>query len=477
MNKANYIIVSRSFCADITTPILAYTAIKQHYPYAVLLESLADQEQQGRYSHIGCDVIAEIIVHSNTVVTVLDHAKHTETVESRHMLAHLRQFYQKIRTPADDSRIAIVGGLVGYLNYETIHYFEEIAHTTPDTETATIHLQSFRYGITFDHQTQEMILSARCAANTTTDEIDSKIASLLAHISRAPVLEEMHLPTGNLDTLMQSVSTDCDDETFKRRVDSAKQHIHDGDIFQVVLSRTFSVPFTGDPLHVYRALRYTNPSPYLFYFTYPTASLIGASPEKCVSVRHGMVEVNPLAGTRPRGDNLSEPLLEIELANDSKECAEHMMLVDLARNDLGRVAAPGSVKVKNLLQIKKARHVMHLSSQVQAKLSETADPFDAIQATFPAGTLSGAPKIRAMEIIHALEATPRQQYGGAIILLDGNQQLESCIAIRMTRIENEIATVRTGAGIVFDSDPQKEADETIIKARSILQALQYARGN
>lgn len=473
MQTSTDAIISRSFCADITTPILAYTALKANYPHAVLLESLTDQDNQGRYSHIGFDAIAEITVTGNTVTRT---GTATCTVETHEILDTLRQFYHAIRTPADDPRVAIVGGLVGYINYETIQYFEEIATQTLPDHSATVHLQSFRYGITFDHQTQEMIISVRYSKETGLADSDRMMQAVLSQVNVAVALTEMNISFVDASALTLQVTTDIADDEFKQRVMKAKQHIVDGDIFQVVLSRSFSVPYTGDPLNVYRALRFFNPSPYLFYLPYASCCLVGASPEKCVSVRQGIVEVNPLAGTRARGDNLHDALLEVELANDSKECAEHMMLVDLARNDLGRIAATGTVKVKNLLQIKKARHVMHLSSQVQARLQVGQDVFDAIKATFPAGTLSGAPKIRAMEIIHTLETSARQQYGGAIILLDGNHQLESCIAIRMARIENQTATVRAGAGIVHDSDPQKEADETKMKARSILQAITTARG-
>ena len=258
-------------------------------------------------------------------------------------------------------------------------------------------------------------------------------------------------------------------------VEKAKQHIVDGDIFQVVLSRCFSTKVDAKPFDVYRALRFSNPSPYMFYLEVNGYAIAGASPEKLVSIEDGVVEIRPLAGTRPRGKLPDKELAE-DLLNDEKEVAEHMMLVDLARNDVGRVGVPGTVKVSRLKEIEYYARVIHISSTVQAQLSPDKDVFDALKGGFPAGTLSGAPKIRAMEIIDELESSSRGIYGGTICAIDGVGNMDNAIAIRMAMIKDGVATVRAGGGLVYDSDPQEEADETRHKARAILDGIALARG-
>lgn len=443
-------IVSRSYSADVITPISAFSAIRQHYPDAVLLESLADQKQTGRYSHIGFNSIEEITFTSN----------------DKNILQQLRERYQQLRIPADDKRVAIVGGLVGTLHYEATAFFDRIP--THHSNKPLIHLKSFAYGLTFDHQSHEFLISIR-------DDNVSMFDTIIKLITTP--LEQKQLTASNThaDDLPASIDISLDDNEFKQRVETIKNHIIEGDIFQCVLSRSFQVDFAGDPLDIYRALRHLNPSPYMFYLPMGNAVVVGASPEKLVSMHDRVLEVNPLAGTRRRGEGINDAEMENDLINDEKEIAEHMMLVDLARNDLGKLGVAGSVQVKDLLSIKKYRHVMHISSTVNAKAASQHDVFDAIAATLPAGTLSGAPKIRAMEIIHELEPDARELYGGSVIMIDGNNNLESCIAIRMASIEDGIARVRTGAGIVYDSVAMNECDETRAKAKSVLRAIQIAR--
>ncbi len=257
-------------------------------------------------------------------------------------------------------------------------------------------------------------------------------------------------------------------------VERAKQYIIEGDAFQIVLSRRFTQHYQATPFDIYRALRRISPAPYMFYIPTDDGVIVGASPEKLIKVRHNQVEINPIAGTRPRLQNNQDEIIETELLNNEKEVAEHMMLVDLARNDLGRVCAPKSVQVSDLLKVKHFSHVSHITSTVKGQLRDNMDALDALAAVFPAGTLSGAPKIRAMQIIDELETSKRGLYGGAICRLDHQGNLDSCIAIRMALLQDGKATIRTGAGIVYDSDPKSEANETRQKAQSVLAAIQLA---
>jgi anthranilate synthase component 1 len=270
------------------------------------------------------------------------------------------------------------------------------------------------------------------------------------------------------------ISCNVDDATFCEMVKKAKEYLYQGDAFQIVLSRFFYTQFQVPPIEIYRALKVKSPAPYMFFIQKKDHVIVGASPEKLVSLKNGLIEMMPIAGTRPIAFGAEGKLLEEDLINDEKENAEHMMLVDLGRNDIGKVSEPGTVEVKELKVLKRFSHVMHLVSLVQGKAKKGVTEVDVLKAVFPAGTLSGAPKVRAMEIIDELEHSRRGIYGGAICVLDGRGNLESCIAIRMAFLKDGRAVVRTGAGIVIDSDPEKEAEETRAKAKGILEAIVYA---
>lgn len=281
----------------------------------------------------------------------------------------------------------------------------------------------------------------------------------------------------NSKDVFANVEIDLDDREHMRRIEIAKQYIKAGDIFQVVLSRSFKRNYQCDDFSIYRALRMVSPAPYLFYLDAEDFVLTGASPEKLVSLESGILKTVPIAGTRGRGkSDIDDDLLEAELLADEKELAEHLMLVDLSRNDLGRVAKTGTVQVKNFNKVKRFSHVMHITSEVEAEIKQDLDAFDALKAVLPAGTLSGAPKIRAMKIIDELENSRRGCYGGAVCFVDANGDLNSCITIRSAMLKNGVATVRAGGGIVYDSDPKKEAIETKQKAHSVLAAIQLAEG-
>jgi len=288
-------------------------------------------------------------------------------------------------------------------------------------------------------------------------------------------MRPMHTPVQQIAD-PSDLMIDIDDEDYGKMVEKAKEYIRKGDIFQVVLSRRFQKKLTVKPFNVYRALRFTSPSPYMFFIENESFSIAGASPEELVSVREGVIPTTPIAGTRRLGEGQSEEELVEDLMKDEKELAEHMMLVDLGRNDLGSVAKAGSVKVTELKVPKKFPNLIHITSIVEGEIREGLDSIHVLRRMFPAGTLSGAPKIRAMEIIDELESSRRGLYGGAICAIDHMGNLESCIAIRMTVMKDGVATVRAGGGIVYDSDPLEEAKETRGKAKTVLSALEFAEG-
>lgn len=360
--------------------------------------------------------------------------------------------------------------MVGFISYDGVRLFEDIpASHAQDDKIPHSHFRCYRHNITFDHQQGKLVITTVIDTEKQLYQDGVKQLADIEDLIRQPVKEDRQ--TANNDSIIHA---DVEDDEFKNMVKIAKSHIKQGDVFQVVLSRQFSKKTTVDAFNIYRSLRFCSPSPYMFYLEGDGYEVIGASPEKLVSVREGVVETRPLAGTRPRLDKGQDQEMEADLLGDEKEIAEHMMLVDLCRNDVGEISKPGTVNVTRLLEIEHFSHVMHISSTVQGLLAEHKDALDAVRASFPAGTLSGAPKIRAMEIIDALETTSRGIYGGVICAFDSKDNVESCIAIRMATMKDGVVSVRTGAGIVHDSDPQSEADETRHKARSVLEAIRLA---
>ncbi|OAI48253.1 hypothetical protein AYO45_05250 [Gammaproteobacteria bacterium SCGC AG-212-F23] len=362
------------------------------------------------------------------------------------------------------------------MTYDAIRLFENIPDQhTADNPLPDMFFNFYQTTLMFDHLQQKLLISIITEVGKnptqtyqqTQEKINQLINKIITHTHQ-------DILTPSKQTPDSEINVDINDEKFITLVNRAKQYIVAGDAFQIVLSRRFTLKHTVDPFDIYRALRKVSPSPYMFYLPIDNGAIIGASPEKLVSVRNQYIEVNPIAGTKQRTKNSNNESITNELLNNKKELAEHMMLVDLARNDLGMVCEPGSVKVKELSQVKHFSHVSHITSTVTGKLRDNKDALDALAAVFPAGTLSGAPKIRAMQIIDDLETSKRGIYGGAICRLDYQGNLDSCIAIRMATLHQGIATVRTGAGIVFDSDPTAEADETRHKAKSVLDAVLLA---
>ncbi len=431
--------------------IAFFIAIRKIYPDAVLLEN--SEEGFIKKSIISFDTMARFRGHHHTNIG----------------LKEFRQFMEDFSCESTNSASSHIGNVVGFFAYDTVRFFEEIPNQHPQNNTPDLAFNIYRMSLCFDHRTKELHIQHIVNNNeNNSKELDdfNQFLKKFASTIDTNNVGEYYSPLQNSTLLIEP---DIDDNRFKEIVHQAKNYIHSGDIFQVVLSRTFQCPYTEDPLKIYQTLRKNYPTPYLFYIPMDDFSLVGASPETCVKVDNKLVSVNPIAGTRKRTKSLEEQ--EMDLLNDDKELAEHMMLVDLARNDLGRVSKIGSINIAELLKVKHFSHVSHITSTITGELLHHLDALDALAAAFPAGTLSGAPKIRAMEIIDELENSRRNIYGGAICCLDFEGNLDSCIAIRMATIKNGMASFRTGAGIVADSDPQAEANETRHKAQAMIDAI------
>lgn len=453
-------------------PINVFQQIKSAHSDAVLLESLDDEA--GHYSFIAFESMANFRSKGNRCALTL--GDETDNQETQPLPA-LRQMIKDMSC-APCKQSDFTGSIIGFMSYDAVRLFEHIPEKRPATNLPDLSFDFYRNSLCFDHQNRTLIISHIVDVSNHIEQeyLDAQeiLAKLIDSINTS-------LPSSYETISLQGDTgefcSDMDDDVFKKMVIKAKEYIRSGDVFQVVLSRSFKEKYTVDPFKIYNTLRKKSPTPYLFYLPIDDAIIMGASPEKLVSVLQGEVSVNPIAGTRKRIDKKYDDAVSQELLSDEKELAEHMMLVDLARNDVGKVSKPGSVQVTELLKIKHFSHVTHITSTVKGQLRDTLDALDALAATFPAGTLSGAPKIRAMEIIDELEATGRGLYGGTICRMDYLGNLDSCIAFRMAVLRDGVATVRAGAGIVFDSNPQTEADETRHKALSMLSAIRCAEAD
>ncbi len=446
--------VIQEFPCDDITPIHAFMALNAK-DGACLLESAVKEQDVGRYSLLAIEPFAQF-----------------KSDKGAAPFEQLRKAVQSQRLPSNPHYPPMVGGAIGFMAYDAIRLFEKIPDGHEDQfSIPDLFFLFHTVHIAFDHVKGTIFISVvkELSENLEQDyqEALEKIRSLL-NILKGP-LKNTEAPARTAFELKEDTS----DAEFHEMVLKAKEHIRKGDAFQIVLSRTFSAAYPGDPFEVYRALRMTNPSPFMFFMQTKDFAIAGSSPERLLKLEKGKMQTMPIAGSRPRNGENDEQLIE-ELLQDPKETAEHMMLVDLGRNDLGVVAEIGSVQVKDLKKVRLFPHVMHIVSLVEAKLAKGFDEFDALKAVFPAGTLSGAPKIRAMEIIDALEKSRRGIYGGAICTIDNEGTLDSCIAIRTAFIKNGTAHVRAGAGIVYDSDPVKESEETRAKAKGVLKAVQFA---
>ena len=461
--------------ADLLTPVASYLKIERLSPYSFLLESVEGGEKVARYSFIGFD--PEIIVRSRASKVTIERASGKEETDQPMLTVLRRLSGQHIPVRFADLP-PFVGGAVGYLSYDAVRWFEKI----PDSHQDDIGIDDavmmfFSRLLVFDHVRHQIHVIANVFTGGRTDGLEAEYRKAIDDIEAMEARLEDPIeplprrqPSG--DTRVRSNLTR---QKFEQAVTAAKEYIAAGDIFQAVLSQRFEVGLSAHPFEVYRALRIVNPSPYMFFLKIGEQSIIGASPEMLVRATGRRIEYRPIAGTRPRGATETEDLLlGEEMRADEKEVAEHVMLVDLGRNDLGRVADYGSVDVTDLMVIERYSHVMHLASAIKARLREGMDRFDALAACFPAGTVSGAPKIRAMEIIDELEPTRRGVYAGSIMYLDYSGNLDSCIAIRTILTKEGRAYFQAGAGIVADSVPETEYVETVNKARAMLQAIEIA---
>ncbi|MEM9839205.1 MAG: anthranilate synthase component I [Pseudomonadota bacterium] len=468
-------IVYRRFIGDLDTPLSAYLKLTGDAPGSFLLESVEGGEQLGRYSTIG--MAPDLIWQCKDNRAELRQPDGRVVEEGREALLSLRELISQDRLERAEEQSAdlppMASGLFGFFSYDFVRTIEHLPdRPTDDLQLPDAYLVRPSVVATFDSVKREVILVATVRPSDCDDaeaaynEAGERLEALLAKL-RAPLEDKPVEPVPAPD--FQSNVTPA---AYKDAVRQGKEYIAAGDIFQVVLSQRWSSDYAGRPLDAYRQLRRINPSPFLFYLNFEPAVLLGASPEILVRVRNGEVTIRPIAGTRPRGKTPAEDLaLERELLADEKERAEHLMLLDLGRNDVGRSSKLGTVTPTTTFSIERYSHVMHITSNVTGELREDLTPLDAMMNGFPAGTLSGAPKIRAMEIIDELEVSARGAYGGAIGYFGADGEFDSCIGLRMAVIKDGKVHVQAGAGIVYDSDPDAEQAECEAKSRAIKEAF------
>ena len=461
--SANLIPVYREISADLETPVSAYLKVARG-PYSYLLESVEGGERIARYSFIGTDPVEIVKTGANESLGEIDPLHPVETMLAKYTLADV-DYLDKFN-----------GGAVGYISYDAVRHFERLP--MPDADPLDLPESVFMLSTTylvFDHLRHKIKVvshailqgSARRAYQDAIDRIDEVVARL----RRAPEIPEPNLD-GETDAELEFNMTR---EYYEEMVEKTREYIIAGDVIQTVVAQRMSRKTSAHPFQIYRALRAINPSPYMYYLDLDGFQIVGASPELLVQVVDGRVAVHPIAGTRRRGRDEAEDLaLEEELRTDEKERAEHIMLLDLGRNDVGRVSKPGTVEVTQILDIERYSHVIHLVSHVTGELQDGYTNYDALRACFPAGTVSGAPKIRAMEIIAELEPDRRSVYAGAVGYFDFSGNMDTAIAIRTTVVKDGVAHVQAGGGIVYDSTPESEYMETLHKASAVLSAIDQA---
>lgn len=464
----NVVPISCEILSDFTTPIETMKILKNVSTHCYMLESAVADEQWGRYTFLGFAPKLEI--------TCIDGEMQIGNVkiETENPSEHIRQILADYKSPRFAYLPSFTGGLVGYFSYDYLGYSEPSVRCRVEDSEAfkDVDLMLFDKVIAFDHVRQKIIL----IVNMSLDDIEVGYNKTVLELKQlVELLKKGEKKQETKECLMGEVIPLFEKEQFCGMVEQAKQYIREGDIFQIVLSNRLSAPFEGSLLNTYRMLRTINPSPYMFYFSGTDVEVAGASPETLVKLENGILHTFPLAGTRPRGKtNEEDRALSQELLADEKELAEHNMLVDLGRNDLGKISRFGTVKVEKFHTIEYFSHVMHIGSTVRGEICKGKDALDAIEAVLPAGTLSGAPKIRACQLIGELENNKRGIYGGAIGYIDFTGNMDTCIAIRIAYKKNGKVFVRSGAGIVADSVPEKEYTECINKAKAVVDALKLA---
>lgn len=462
----------REVLADLDTPLSAYLKLA-YQPYTYLFESVQGGERWGRYSFIGLSCAERIKVFGNKVVHEKDNHANEEQVQDP--LAWVQNFLQQFNVPDIPELPRFTGGVVGYFGYETIQYIEPRlkGEAKPDVlQAPDIFLMVSKELVVFDSLSGKIFIIVH---------VDPKLENVLESGEQrlAELAAMLQQPTPNVTANSPQAPvnfvSEYPENKFKQAVDETREYIRAGDVMQVVLSQRQSTEFTAPPINLYRSLRSLNPSPYMYYLNMEDFYIVGSSPEILVRLEDNEVTVRPIAGTRPRGKDTQHDLeLEKELLQDPKELAEHLMLIDLGRNDMGRVAETGTVELTDKMIIERYSHVMHIVSNVTGQLANKLDAIDVLRATFPAGTVSGAPKIRAMEIINEYEPTKRGIYSGAVGYISWDGNMDTAIAIRTAVIKDEKLYIQAGAGIVYDSVPENEWIETNNKAGAMVKAAKVA---
>jgi len=481
--KGNLIPIYREILADTETPVSTYLQLHSSLKkreYSFLLESVEGGENVGRFSFLSGEPM--LVFRSNegkgTIERIAQKTKEKADGDPLGCLRRLLSEFQYIESP-DLPRFS--GGAVGYLSYDLVRNYEPIKmNQTDELKLPDAYFVFSDTLIVFDHVKHTLKLIAHAHIDgRPLKEIYEQAVQKIDELSKRlrdpnPILAPELNPSAS-DIKFESNFTQ---KEFEQCVDRSKEYVVAGDVIQVVVSQRFSTSYDQDPFLLYRVLRGLNPSPYMFYLQFPEATIVGSSPELMVRCDEGDVEIRPIAGTRPRGKTTQEDLqLEKELLNDPKERAEHVMLVDLARNDIGRVCETSTVKVQDFMSIEKYSHVMHIVSSVVGKLKKGEDAFSLLQASFPAGTVSGAPKVRAMQIIEELEKSKRGPYAGTVCYFSYSGNLDSAITIRTLVVKDKKVWIQAGAGIVADSNPTKEYEESVIKAKALLKAVSIAKGS
>ncbi|NMH70318.1 anthranilate synthase component I [Bacillus sp. RO3] len=461
MNQLAVNYVVKELNGDIFTPISLFQSLKGKKKF--LLESSLKHEQSGRYSFVGSDPFLECRAYGNTV-----HLQKNSTTEREIIEGDPIEIIQGLIPYHDlkDVPFPFAGGGIGYLGYDVIRLYEEIGITPQDElEMPDIHLMFYEKVIVFDHLEHKVFI---VAMNDWTEETKECLDGKVLEVEKE--LSSVYLESHKEKLSRLSFHSQTSKSEFMKKVETAKKSIREGEIFQVVLSQRLQAAFSDDPFLFYRSLRKSNPSPYMFFIDFEEYVVLGASPESLLKIQGREITTNPIAGTRPRGKTQQEDVeLERELLTDEKEIAEHRMLVDLGRNDLGRVCEIGSISLSKYLTIERYKYVMHIVSEVKGVLKEDVTPLEALTSCLPAGTVSGAPKIRAMQIINELEIRKRGVYSGAVGYIGVNGNLDFALAIRTMVLKDKTAYVQAGAGIVYDSDPASEYEETMNKAKSLLE--------
>jgi anthranilate synthase component 1 len=473
-SQGNLIPVYREIMADLETPVAAFLKLDRG-DYSFLLESVEGGEKWGRYCFLGGE--PSIVFQSKGSHVEITRNGHLEVQDAVDPLDALKRLMQDYHPVEVEGLPRFFGGAVGYLTYDMVRFFERL----PDQTVDDLNVPDSMFMITdtiviFDHMLQKIKVVSNALVDGPPEkayqEALAKIDQLIARLRQPMPLQPQHPPPLGPLTLTSNFTK----EAYEAVVERAKEYIRAGDVIQVVPSQRFRAPIAVEPFDIYRALRTVNPSPYMFYLKFGDLRLVGSSPEVNVRLEGSLIELRPLAGTRRRGRHPAEDLeIAAELMQDPKERAEHIMLVDLGRNDVGRVAKIGSVKVTELLQVEKYSHVMHLVSHIVGELAEGKDSYDVMRATFPQGTVSGAPKIRAMEIIEELESTKRGPYAGAVGYFGYSGNMDTCIALRTMTVKGNTAYLQAGGGVVADSVPEMEYEETLNKARALMRAIELAQ--